>query len=149
MAVIGAGLPCFLPVPWKPTVHPVYYASLFGFLSLVENLITKASRGHKRHWQSLRDSAPRSRGRGICRVCIIVTETSPSRHQEPEGTPTPLFSAAQSGQTEIGQHLLNHGADVNAREEDGSTPFHLAALFGELKFIYYWITVQIHMHAIA
>ena len=44
---------------------------------------------------------------------------------------TPLYSAAVSRTPENIQVLLKAGADVMARNEDGWTPLHLAAGYGE------------------
>jgi ankyrin repeat protein len=43
----------------------------------------------------------------------------------------PLHSAAAARDTAIIQMLLDHGADVNARQAGGWTPLHAAAMFGD------------------
>ena len=43
----------------------------------------------------------------------------------------PIHSAAASQQVETTRLLLEHGADVNARQEGGGTPLHSAAFHGD------------------
>lgn len=43
----------------------------------------------------------------------------------------PIHSAAASQQTESARLLLDHGADVNGRQEGGFTPLHSAAFHGD------------------
>ena len=43
---------------------------------------------------------------------------------------TPLMNAASIGHTEVAKKLIEHGADVNAKDDTGATPLMLAAAFG-------------------
>lgn len=47
----------------------------------------------------------------------------------------PLHSAVASRQLAIAQALLEHKADVNARQQDGFTPLHEAAQNGQLEMV--------------
>ena len=47
----------------------------------------------------------------------------------------PLHSAAASRAVGIITMLLDHGADVNARQQGGWTPLHAAAIFGDLALV--------------
>jgi ankyrin repeat protein len=49
--------------------------------------------------------------------------------REPAGGSSPLISAAVFGQTEIALELIKAGADVNFRNNDGSTALHTTAFF--------------------
>ena len=123
------------PSPLKPPAPPIYYASLFGFHSLVENLIRRHPEDLSVIGGNYGTSLHVAAARGHVQVVLLLLKHLPADIRSPLFHPTPLFDAAQKGQTEIGQHLLNHGADVNARRKDGSTSFHLAALFGHLEFM--------------
>ena len=51
---------------------------------------------------------------------------------------TPLHLAAQRGYPDMAEVLLDHGADVNAANDDGDTPLHLS-LKMELMFKYHMV----------
>ena len=53
---------------------------------------------------------------------------------KPSGS-TALHAAAEHGSAAVAQHLLRHGALVNARDRDGSTPLHRAAYWGRYELI--------------
>jgi 26S proteasome non-ATPase regulatory subunit 10 len=48
---------------------------------------------------------------------------------------TPLHHAASAGHVDILQLLLNHGASVNAVNNDGRTPLHYAASWGHVDIL--------------
>ena len=48
---------------------------------------------------------------------------------------TPLHVAAYCNKIEAVAALISHGADVNAREEDGWTPLMFASYFGNAKVV--------------
>jgi ankyrin repeat protein len=50
--------------------------------------------------------------------------------REDDKSATPLHAAAESGSPEVVEFLLEHGADLNARDKYGDTPLHYAAAFG-------------------
>lgn len=54
---------------------------------------------------------------------------------------TPLMYAAQSGSLEKIKYLLSSGANFRARDAEGSTALHLAALYGQLDVVKYLVEV--------
>jgi len=48
---------------------------------------------------------------------------------------TPLHVASERGHVEIVRLLLEHGADLRARDSDGRTPSELALQYGKLEIV--------------
>ncbi len=46
---------------------------------------------------------------------------------------SPLILASVNGQVEVGEVLISHGAQVNKKTKDGSTPFSMAVGYGHIK----------------
>ncbi|TRM57323.1 ankyrin repeat-containing domain protein, partial [Schizophyllum amplum] len=46
---------------------------------------------------------------------------------------TPLHRAAEDGHLELARLLVDHGADIEAQEEEGRTPLHLTAEGGHCE----------------
>jgi uncharacterized protein len=46
----------------------------------------------------------------------------------------PIHAASAAGQIDVTRSLIEHGADVNARQQAGFTPLHEAAASGKLEF---------------
>ena len=55
--------------------------------------------------------------------------------RDPEGGACPLSTAALFGQTEVAMALIEAGADVNFRGNDGATPLHVAAFFCRTEIV--------------
>ncbi|MDT0642803.1 ankyrin repeat domain-containing protein [Zunongwangia sp. F363] len=48
---------------------------------------------------------------------------------------TPLNTAAVFGKTKIAKELIDAGADLSVKNNDGSTPLHTAAFFGRVEIV--------------
>ncbi len=51
------------------------------------------------------------------------------------GGSTPLVTAATFGKTEIAKALIDAGADLSVKNNDGSTALHAAAFFGRIEIV--------------
>jgi Ankyrin repeats (3 copies)/Ankyrin repeat len=123
------------PRSLKSTVTPIYYASYFGFYSLVEDLITRRPEDVKAVDDINETPLHAAATGGHVEVLLLLLKHLPVDIKSTDYHRTPLHEAAVEGHVEIGRHLLNHGADVNAQQESGWTPLHLAAYFGRLEFM--------------
>ena len=100
-----------LDVPSPIGAQAIHLASIYGWLGVLETLL--------------------SRGAAVDARTIPVAEAvwrmSTPDSAEPSARQTPLMIAALEGATAAGRLLLDHGADVNARDATGGTPLHAAA----------------------
>lgn len=55
--------------------------------------------------------------------------------KDPFGGSTPLISAATFGKTEIAKALIDAGADLSIKNNDGSTALHAAAVFCRVEIV--------------
>lgn len=55
--------------------------------------------------------------------------------KEPFGGSTPLTSAATFGKTDIAKALIDAGADLSLKNNDGSTALHVAAFFCRVEIV--------------
>ncbi len=63
----------------------------------------------------------------------LIASGTPVEARDAIGS-TPLLDAAWTGETEIAEFLIQHGADVNAHHrESGATPLQYAVLTGHTK----------------
>ncbi|RKU17885.1 hypothetical protein C6500_14875 [Candidatus Poribacteria bacterium] len=64
-----------------------------------------------------------------------LTDGADPNTKDPQSGNTLLATAALMGHTEIVTLLLEHGADVNARNRDDGTALHIAAFFGRTETV--------------
>ena len=55
--------------------------------------------------------------------------------KEPMSGSTPLISAATFGKNDIAQELINAGADLSIKNNDGATALHVAAFFCRVEIV--------------
>ena len=119
--------------PKKPEVVPLYYAARFEFRDLAEHLIAKHPE-HVNAWVG--DMTILShiveRG-GRAEILSLLLEHGADMEGQSRGK-TPLSRASWKGNVEAGQCLLDHGANINARNNLGETPLFSAVYHGQVEF---------------
>ncbi|KAH8982527.1 ankyrin repeat-containing domain protein [Lactarius akahatsu] len=97
------------------TAKPLYYSALCGFCDLIEHLTKKHSQHVNDFGGELGYPLVAALNGGHIRAARL------------------LFQLGANVDSDAVQFLLQHGADVNARQEDLSTPLHLAADWGDFE----------------
>ena len=119
--------------PKKPEVVPLYYAARFEFRDLAEHLIAKHPE-HVNAWVG--DMTILShiveRG-GRAEILSLLLEHGADMEGQSRGK-TPLSRASWKGNVEAGECLLDHGANINARNNLGETPLFSAVYHGQVEF---------------
>ena len=72
------------------------------------------------------------------RVCLLLQEyphTVNAKMPEEHDHATPLHVAAQSSNVDCIELLLQHGAKIEAADEDGKTPLHIVAFFEQMPVV--------------
>ena len=100
-----------LDAPSPIGAQPVHLASIYGWLGVLETLLSRGAAVDAR----------------TVAVADAVWRMSAPGFAEPSASQTPLMIAAQEGATAAGRLLLDRGADINARDDTGATPLHAAA----------------------
>ena len=90
---------------------PIHLASIYGWLGVLETLLVRGAAVDAR----------------TVAVADTVWRMSSPDSAERSTRQTPLMVAAHEGAVVAGRWLLDHGADVNARDAAGGTPLHAAA----------------------
>ena len=124
--------------PEEPRAVPLYYAARFGFRDLAERLIAehpehvnvnsiKTTMGNPMHVAVYEDHA---------KVLSLLIEHGADIECLNEGGSgfTPLNLASCYGRLEIGQCLLDRGADIETRDAWGCTPLINAVRQGRVEF---------------
>lgn len=111
---IADGMPIWNKQPDPPFAIPEDGDLMKGFLKLTENTLIGAARAG--------DIA------AIKQHIAEGADVNEMRFEMP-----PLAWAAMMGQTAATELLLEHGADINGRNQDGNTALHLAAFLGRAE----------------
>jgi hypothetical protein len=120
--------------PEKPEAVPLYHAAMFGLRDLAEHLIT----GYPEHVNARggRHETPTHAAAGHTNIISLLIEHG-ADIEAPSKTingGTPLNRAAWYGRLEVGQYLLDCGADINSRDHHRHTPLMHAAIRGQVEF---------------
>ncbi|KAF8496145.1 ankyrin repeat-containing domain protein [Russula emetica] len=122
--------------PEKPEAVPLYHAAMFGLRDLAEHLITE----HPEHvnarggqHQTPMHAAADAGHANITSLLIEHGADMEARSNSINGG-TPLNRVAWDGRLEVGQYLLDRGADINSRDSNLHTPLIHAVMVGRVEF---------------
>lgn len=119
----------------------VFIAAENGWLSSVRRLVTKegadvsVAKVATGPGDKNADASPllvACRGEHLEVIKFLVLEADAEVNQPKITGATPLFIASQSGNTEVVQFLLDHGADLNIHTHYNASPLYIAAQNGHL-----------------
>ena len=115
-AEIAGGMPVWRKRPEPPFVIPEDGDFMKGFLKTIENTLVGAARTGDLE--------------AIKQHIVDGADVNALHFEMP-----PLTWAALMGQTQAAELLLQHGADVNGRNEDDNTALHLAVFLGHAETV--------------
>ena len=111
----------------KSAAAPLYYAALCGFHELVGQLIIKYPQDvNSDGGYYVRPLLAALAGKHF-RTADLLRHHGADPHLRASQMRTPLHSAAYYGDLEVVQKLVEYDADVNAKDEEGRTPFYNAS----------------------
>jgi len=107
----------------KLDAAPLYYAALYGFHDLAEHLISKYPQQVNAHGGYLVTPLVAALADKHFRVAELLLRHGAGRTVNARGDDKriPLHSAAYYGQIDVVRLLLEHGADVESRDDIGET----------------------------
>jgi len=125
--------------PEKPDAVPLYYSALFGLRDLTAHLLAEHPEDVDAKGGFEVTPLHASAMNGYFDISSLLIEHSRSLDVRGRHHQTPLHRVmmsdkARRGDLEIGQRLLDCGADVNAQDAEDWTPLYLAAWNGRLDF---------------
>ena len=122
--------------PEEPEAVPLYYAARLGFRDLAEHLIAEhpeyANTRGGYHETAIHAAALAGQA-DILSLLIQHGGDVNDRYEHPRQY-TPLLVASEYGRLEAGNFLLNHGADINARDVFNDTTLMYATIRGHVEF---------------
>ena len=106
---------------------PLYYAALCGFYDLVEHLIIKYPRDVNAVGGRYVRPLVVALSRRHFQTANLLCHHGADPHFRTKTGSTILHFAAYYGDTEVVQKLIEYGADVSAKDQEGMAPFYLAS----------------------
>jgi ankyrin repeat protein len=114
------------------TPSPLYYATLFGFLRLVEYLVIIRRQNPNNSHGGLCSPLHAAALLGHTAIAQCLLEHAASVNAQDTYHPTPLHRAVERGNLDVTQLLLGYGADVNVLDHYGVSPLHKACRYQNL-----------------
>ena len=130
------GLSMITMRPEELEAVPLYYAASLGFRDLAERLIAEHPEHVNARGGRLETPMHAAVEHGHAKILSLLIEHSADMEGQ-SGTifnGTPLNRAAWDGRLEVGQILLDRGANIDARDKDGHTALIHAVLKGHVEF---------------
>jgi ankyrin repeat protein len=113
---------------------PLYYAALYGFHDLAEQLTIKHPQQVSTTGGYYVSPLAAALSGGHFKIALLLYERGAEVDVRGYGNRSPLYGASSSGHLEIVQWLLSRSANVSVRDERlGWTPLHVAAYNGYIE----------------
>jgi ankyrin repeat protein len=114
---------------------PLYYASLCGFVDLVEQLTSKHPEDVLADGGRMKTPlVAASNGKHLQIAEILHQRGADVNVRDDEGSP-PLLPVSCDGLVDVAEWLFDHGADVNSQDNLLDTPLQLASIWGHFMFV--------------
>ena len=115
------------PTTNKSAARPLYYAALCGFHDLVEHLIAKYPRDADANGGYYMRPIIAALAGEYFQTADLLRHNGADPHVQGYEGAIPLHSAAMYEKFVVVQKLIEYGADIDARDEDGCTPLYWAS----------------------
>ena len=114
---------------------PLHYALEYGHIQIAQFLISKgANLNIKAKYGDIAIHFAIT-GRLLPMVQYLIEKKNIDKDQPGQVKQTPLIYACSSGKLQIAEYLISIGANLNAKDINGCTPFHAAAFGGLLPIV--------------
>jgi Ankyrin repeats (3 copies)/Ankyrin repeats (many copies) len=122
--------------PEKPDTVPLYHAAMYGLRDLAEHLITQHPEHVNARGGSYGTPMHAAADAGYCNTISLLIEHGADVDVQSTSVVggTSLRLAARGGRLEVGQYLLDRGADINAPDGVLWTPLIHAVVIGHVEF---------------
>jgi len=128
--------------PTRPAARPLYYATMCGFYSLTEYLLSTPSQDVNRRGGSYATPLHAALVKGHFEIVSLLLRHGADPNGCDEEGLTPLHRVSQGGHPVIAQSLLKiarlllgSGADMDVYDRQGWTPLHTAAKNGHYEMV--------------
>ena len=123
-----------MPDP-EPGARPLYYAAIYGFLELVEQLVLKYPQYASARGGVCGTALHSASYKGHLQVVRYLLRHGVDANVRDSGKDTPFLLASWQGHTDVARCLLEHGADMELRDQLDNSPLRLAAFNGHIDAV--------------